>query len=102
MFDYAVDWCRSRAAWLSAQYGDSYAFAFVTMGDADCDDGVSVSDVTDTQKISAEVISPDKRTLFACDVNGDGAVDITDATCIQKYIAELDGAGVTGKRFWVW
>ena len=102
MYNYAVDWCISRAAWLSVQYGDSYEFEFVRMGDADNNDVIAISDVTDTQKIAAEIMSPDRRTLFAVDVNGDGKTDITDATCIQKYIAELDGAGVTGSRFWVW
>ena len=102
MYNYAVDWCCSRAAWLSAQFGDSYDFELVRMGDADNDDVISVSDVTELQKIAAEMTSPDRRTLFACDVNGDGKTDITDATCVQRFIAELDDAGVAGDRVWVW
>ena len=102
MYNYAADWCYSRAAWLSAQYGESYEFDFVTMGDADSSGGIDVNDVTESQKIAAEVTAPDRRSLFAADVNGDGEVNVLDATCVQKYLAELTGTGVTGSKFWVW
>ena len=72
------------------------------MGDADSSGGIDVNDVTESQKIAAEVTAPDRRSLFAADVNGDGEVNVLDATCVQKYLAELTGTGVTGSKFWVW
>lgn len=73
------------------------------MGDADGSGEVDVNDATTIQKIAAEMETPDTRTLFASDVNGDGVVSVTDATAIQKYSADIfEGAGVTGKTFWVW
>ena len=103
MYNYASDWCYSRAAWLSSQFYGDYDFEFVKMGDADGSGEVDVNDATTIQKIAAEMETPDTRTLFASDVNGDGVVSVTDATAIQKYSADIfEGAGVTGKTFWVW
>ena len=102
MYEYAADWCYSRAAWLSGQFYDGYEFEFVTMGDADSSGVVDVNDVTEVQKNAAELTTADRRALFASDVNGDGVISVLDATCIQKYSAELDGAAATGKKLWVW
>ncbi len=102
MYDYAADWCYSRAAWLSQQFYDDYEFEFVKMGDSDLNGEIDVNDATEIQKIAAELVSPGKSALFTSDVSGDGIVSVTDATAVQKYLAELEGASVTGKTCWVW
>ena len=65
-------------------------FASVTgkiYGDADNDGDITVTDVTGVQRITAALVTPDALTNRVSDVNGDGVVDIVDATEIQKYIA---------------
>lgn len=46
-----------------------------------------MTDVTGVQRITAALVTPDALTNRVSDVNGDGVVDIVDATEIQKYIA---------------
>ena len=41
------------------------------------------------QKAVAELIELDNNQIKAADTNNDGNVDVTDATAIQKYIAEI-------------
>lgn len=57
-------------------------------GDTDCDGVVTICDVTEIQRSLADLATPsfDKR---AADVNGDG-LNISDATQIQRYLAEYE------------
>jgi len=42
------------------------------------------------QKCIAEFEMPDNFVLKACDTNGDDRITISDATEIQKYVAEYE------------
>ena len=57
-------------------------------GDADADGVVTIRDATTIQRRLVEIPTPsfDER---AADVDGDG-LNITDATSIQRYLAEFD------------
>lgn len=59
----------------------------LTIGDSDSDGFVQVSDVTDIQRFSANMISFDAAQKRCADVNRDGVIDITDATELQVYLA---------------
>ena len=85
-FDFFKTWCVQRNAWLSDYYDISDDL--VICGDADSDGYVSIMDATVIQRRLAELPTPsfDER---AADVDGDG-LDITDATKIQRYLAEFD------------
>ncbi|MBQ6152380.1 MAG: dockerin type I repeat-containing protein [Ruminococcus sp.] len=64
-------------------------------GDADGDGHVTIMDVTCIQKKLAEIPTPsfDER---AADVDGDG-LNITDATQIQRYLAEYENTFKIGE-----
>lgn len=58
-------------------------------GDVDCDDYITIIDATVIQKgVSALVVMGETQQTLA-DVNGNGLVDIIDATFIQQYIAQI-------------
>ena len=85
-YDFLKGWCAQRNAWLSDYY--EITENLVINGDADRDGKVTVSDVTAIQRRLADLANPsfDER---AADVDGNG-LDITDATKIQQYLAELE------------
>lgn len=58
------------------------------LGDADSDGAVTVIDVTSIQRTLADISVPSFNETSA-DVDGNG-IDITDATWIQRYLAEFD------------
>ncbi len=49
---------------------------------------VTVIDVTEIQRIVAELHVPDDRERLAADVDRNGIVSIADATRLQNYLAE--------------
>ena len=58
--------------------------------------------ITEVQKICADIITADGRTKAAADINGDGVIDVTEATKIQQNLAEIFTDGYTrniGKTF---
>ena len=58
--------------------------------------------ITEVQKICADIITADGRTKAAADINGDGVIDVTEATKIQQNLAEIFTDGYTkniGKEF---
>lgn len=65
-------------------------FASVTgrlLGDVDNDSIISVTDVTEVQRISALLSESGVFVSRVSDVNGDGVVNVVDATELQKHIA---------------
>lgn len=67
-------------------------------GDANLDNVISVADATEIQKIVAGTAGTDLVMALA-DADGNGTVDINDATCVQKYIAEFnDGIGRVNQK----
>ncbi len=59
-----------------------------TLGDADGDGIISISDATTVQRHLAELELLDGIYLLAADVNQDGVSDISDATTLQMYLAD--------------
>ena len=66
------------------------AIATESVGDADRDGHISISDVTMVQRYIAELVQFDDATRALADTNGDGIVNIDDATHLQRYLAEYD------------
>ena len=48
-----------------------------------------MQDVTAMQRIIAEMNVPDERTIKAADIDKDGTVSVSDATLLQRYLAEF-------------
>ena len=63
-------------------------FKGLTIGDADQNGYVTVSDATEIQKNAAGMNSFDASQKRSGDVNRDGAVDVADATAIQMFLAK--------------
>jgi hypothetical protein len=62
--------------------------AVCDLGDVNGDGMVTVIDVTEIQRIVAELHVPDDRERLAADVDRNGIVSIADATWLQNYLAE--------------
>ncbi len=69
----------------------------VLLGDANGDGYVNISDVTDIQRVVAEMDTFDDLRQKAADINGDGVVTIDDATFLQTYLAEFGTAYPIGE-----
>ena len=69
----------------------------VLLGDANGDGYVNISDVTDIQRVVAEMDTLDDLRKKAADINGDGVVTIDDATFLQTYLAEFETAYPIGE-----
>ena len=69
----------------------------VLLGDANGDGNVNISDVTDIQRVVAEMDTFDDLRQKAADINGDGVVTIDDATFLQTYLAEFGTAYPIGE-----
>lgn len=83
--DYLRSWLRDRNEWLSAYYAPPAETYMI--GDADGDGVVTILDATSIQRllVGFTVASFNKK---AADIDGDG-LDITDATKIQRFLAEF-------------
>jgi len=66
----------------------SFAVYKMKMGDIDFDDVLSIKDVTQIQKILSGEYKSDNDNIIA-DINGNGKLDIRDATYIQLYVAKI-------------
>ena len=84
-------------------YYDSYAYDFaggkgvarellddITLGDANGDGVISISDVTTIQRHLAEFESLDGVRLLAANIESGNDVDISDATSLQMFLAEYE------------
>ena len=60
----------------------------LSIGDADMNGYMSISDVTAVQRYSAKMEDFNSAQIRCGDLNGDGDVNIVDATLIQKALAE--------------
>ncbi|MBQ3264134.1 MAG: CotH kinase family protein [Ruminococcus sp.] len=83
--DYLRSWLRDRNEWLSAYYALPAETHMI--GDADGDGVVTILDATVIQRVLVDFTVPSFNEK-AADVDGDG-LDITDATKIQRFLAEL-------------
>lgn len=62
----------------------------VKLGDADGDEAITINDVTAIQQHVADLNYLEGIYLYAADVNHDGVTNITDATELQRFLAEYD------------
>ncbi|MDD5923802.1 MAG: dockerin type I repeat-containing protein [Clostridia bacterium] len=68
------------------------AMSFMVTGDVNCDGIVTMEDVTDLQKVIADIITLESlgsNALENADCNYDAKVTMEDVTMIQKYLAKL-------------
>lgn len=65
-------------------------FKGLMVGDADSNNYITVLDATYLQKCLADIenLDTDALTKFRCDTNGDGVINVADATAIQKYLVK--------------
>ena len=68
------------------------------LGDTDGDGSVSIGDVTVIQQHIANIISLQNERLKCADINSDGKFDITDATELQRYLAEYEDSYHIGEK----
>ena len=61
----------------------------ITLGDADGDGDVTMTDVVAAQRYIAKLIEFEPSQLAAADVDGNGFVNMEDVVAMQKYIAKL-------------
>lgn len=71
----------------------------IKRGDADGDNEVSISDVTEIQKHLCSLGTLKANGIKAADVDGDESVTIQDATLIQYYLAFLGDGNSIGEYF---
>ena len=62
----------------------------VLLGDSDGDGSVTINDVTEIQRLLAEMTVFDDKGLLSSDADLDGVVTVNDATEIQRFLAEYD------------
>lgn len=92
-FDYMIDWTKSRAAWISSQYIDSYTPTQVfsdVIGDANENFELDIIDATYIQRHLALLLTLTPNAERLSDVDDDGRVTIMDATRIQRVLAQID------------
>lgn len=86
-FNFLKTWCAERHLWLSDYYG-LYRYSYLC-GDSDGDGKVDILDVTLIQRVLADVQSDDDGIIaLRSSLSGD-TLDITDATYLQRYIAQM-------------
>ena len=86
-FNFLKTWCAERHLWLSDYYG-LYRYSYLC-GDSDGDGKVDILDVTLIQRVIANVQSDDDGMIaLRSSLSGD-TFDITDATYLQRYIAQM-------------
>ncbi len=68
----------------------------VLIGDANLSGSVTISDATEIQMHSVNMITLTGDNLTAADANQDGLVNVKDATEIQMYLAGLETSGFCG------
>ena len=86
-FNFLKTWCAERHLWLSDYYG-LYRYSYLC-GDSDGDGKVDILDVTLIQRVLANVQSDDDGIIaLRSSLSGD-TLDITDATYLQRYIAQM-------------
>ena len=90
-YDYMMAWLNTRAAWLSAEFYETYKAnqPELILGDVDLDGNISVKDATLIQKHIAKLDTLSANSLICADVDGDSKVAITDTSNIQKFVAKI-------------
>lgn len=86
-YDFLKNWCAERHRWLSDYYG-LYRYSYLR-GDSDGNGEVNILDATLIQRVLADVQSDDDGIIaLRSSLSGD-TLDITDATYLQRYIAQM-------------
>lgn len=86
-FSFLKTWCAERHLWLSDYYG-LYRYSYLR-GDSDGNGEVDILDVTLIQRVIANMQSDDDGMIaLRSSLSGD-TFDITDATYLQRYIAQI-------------
>ena len=103
-YQYTIDWLNTRAAWLSAQFYDSYEPTTpptspdtALVGDADQNGAVNVKDATLIQKHVAFIITLSESAQSCADADQSGSINVKDATVIQKYVAGMTVSAPIGE-----
>jgi hypothetical protein len=79
------------AGTLAAEFANTNGITLnPALGDVDSSPGAAIGDATEIQKYLAKLITEDDFNYKCADFNCDGAVDIADATALQKMLAYLD------------
>lgn len=87
-FNFLKSWCAERNAWLTEYYGiipDA-----TLLGDADHDREITVYDATVILRHLVNIpmtLSVDEK---AADVDGNGIVEVMDATFLQRYLCDME------------
>ena len=82
MYNYAVDWMTSRAAWLSNEMYPSYTGSKEKL-DIDRSGVFDVNDITELQRYLAEYIELTPLQAEIADVDGNGKINVEDVTQLQ-------------------
>ena len=75
----------------------SNASGGVLLGDADCDGDVNINDVTRIQMVLAQWSINGDFSEAAADIDGNGRLEIFDATLLQQWLAEMTVAYSIGE-----
>ncbi len=86
-FNFLKTWCAERHLWLSDYYG-LYRYSFLR-GDSDGNGIINILDATLIQRVIADVQSDDDGMIALRSALSGDALDITDATYLQRYIAQI-------------
>ena len=70
-------------------YTDYVPQSLYTGGDVDEDGKVTINDVTEFQRIMAEMVTVSDEKYATLDIDYDGTVTVSDITMIQMYLAEM-------------
>ncbi len=88
-FSYARDWMTSRAAWLSEQFAPNYVPAIKP---TEPPTETPTTEQPTTEQPTTEPPTEAPEMVLIGDVDGNGKVDVLDATTVQMIVADLEPA----------
>ena len=92
MYNYAVAWFESRAAWISSQLYDDYRKSLSPgiLGDVNNDTAANAEDALIIMRASMEIEEIPEQYKALADINGDGTLDTNDAIAVLRYAVGID------------